>query len=269
MGHLNSTVGTGNRELTNFIYRLYGSICYLLGLISLMAFALFANNAFVEVGIASGGTLLGAFSIDIQAGYIPANPYLVNIGLIIIFALQHSIMARAGFKDWIVKILPKPLERSTYVLATATALFSLILYWQPMIGIIWQVETPIFRGLLQGLFWTGWLITLLATQMIDGMHLLGIKQSFRPQDPDNGIKNFVTPAFYKLVRHPIQTGVIIAMLSTPDMTVGRAVLAIGIIIYIIVGLYYEERDMIAEFGDTYRDYKSKVPALFPRFGTGK
>ncbi len=251
--------------MTMFVYRLYGLICYILGLTSLVAFALFANNGFVEVGIASGDTLLGAFAIDIQAGYVPANAYLVNFGLITIFALQHSIMARAGFKKRITKILPKPLERSTYVLATAMALFLLILYWQPMIGVIWQVEAPALRGLLQGLFWGGWLITLLATQMIDGMHLLGVKQSFGAENPDSGIKAFVTPAFYKLVRHPIQTGVIIAMLSTPDMTVGRAVLAIGVIIYIAVGLYYEERDLIAEFGDTYRDYKRKVPALFPGF----
>lgn len=255
--------------ITKFIYRLYGSACYLLGLISLIAFALFANNGFIDLGLASGDPLLGAFAIDIPAAFVPANPYLVNFSLILIFALQHSIMARPGFKNLITRLLPKSLERSTYVLATAIALFALILFWQPMIGIVWQVETPLLRTVIHSLFWGGWLITFLATQMIDGMHLLGVKQSFGAENPSSDIKNFVTPAFYKLVRHPIQTGVIIAMLATPDMTVGRAVLAVGVIVYIAVGLYFEERDLIAEFGDTYRDYKSNVPALFPRLGGKK
>ena len=141
----------------------------------------------------------------------------------------------------------------------------MIFYWHPLPDLVWQVEGETARLIINVVFWAGWLITFLATQMIDGLHLMGVKQSFNADSPDSGTKNFVTPAFYKLVRHPIQTGVIIAMIATPDMTVGRLILAIGVIAYVFVGLFYEERDLIAEFGDTYRDYKKRVPALFPKF----
>lgn len=251
--------------MTKLIFRLYGSVCYLLGLISLIAFALFANNGFVEVGIWLDEPVLGAFGIDLPAGGMAGNPYINNFGLIALFGIQHSVMARPGFKKILTKVIPESLERSTYVLATAVVIYALILFWRPMIDMVWQVEAEWLRTTLHLAFWFGWVITFLATQMIDGMHLLGVKQSFGSGSIGNTTKQFVTPAFYKLVRHPIQTGVVIAMLATPDMTMGRAVLAVGLIAYIFIGLYYEERDLIAEFGDTYRDYKAKVPALLPWF----
>lgn len=255
--------------MSKLIYPLYGAICYLLGLASLIAFALFANNGFVEVGMWLNDPVLGAFGIDLPAGGMAGNPYVNNFGLIALFGIQHSVMARPGFKKMLTKVVPEPLERSTYVLATALAIFILILFWRPMIDIVWQAEAEWLRTTLHFVFWLGWLISFLATQMIDGMHLMGVKQSFGSGNPDSRAKQFVTPAFYKLVRHPIQTGVVIAMLATPDMTVGRAVLALGVIVYIFIGLYYEERDLIAEFGDTYRDYKKRVPALLPWLKLGK
>lgn len=249
---------------------LYGIICYILGLTSLIAFILFANNHFVDVGIATGMPILGAFSIDLPAGGFAGNPYIINYGLIALFGLQHTIMARQGFKDKLTKVLPKAMERSTYVLATALAIFILIFYWRAMSDIVWQIDAPILRSFINILFWAGWLISFLATQMIDGMHLMGVRQAMNADTPDAQNKNFVTPMFYKLVRHPIQTGIIIAMVATPDMTIGRAILASGVIIYIFIGLYCEERDLIKEFGDTYREYMKRVPGLFPRpFGPKK
>lgn len=251
--------------LRTVFFRLYGGLAYGLGLLSLIAFALFANNGFVELGIWFDDPVLGAFAIDLPTGGMRGNPYLFNMGLIALFGLQHSIMARPGFKAMLTKVLPAPLERSTYILATALAIFTLVLFWQPMVDLVWQVEMPWLRTILHLLFWVGWAITFFATQMIDGLHLMGVKQSFGAEKPQNHVKAFVTPAFYKFVRHPIQTGIIIAMLATPDMTVGRALLAIGMIGYIFIGLYFEERDLVGEFGDTYRDYRKRVPALFPKF----
>lgn len=251
--------------IKNLIIKLYGLGAYVLGLLSLVAFTLFANNGFVDLGIWLKDPTLGVFAIDVPALGRTASPLAFNIGLLIIFALQHSVMARPGFKAVLTKIIPRAAERSTYVLATAIVLFAIILYWHPMLDLVWQVEASWARTSLNVLYWVGFLITFLATQMIDGMHLMGVKQSFSPDDPDKGAKNFVTPGFYKLVRHPIQTGIVIAMLATPDMTVGRLTLAIGMLIYVAVGLYYEEKDLIAEFGNMYRDYKNRVPALFPKF----
>jgi protein-S-isoprenylcysteine O-methyltransferase Ste14 len=224
---------------------------------------LFANNGFVDVALWFELPILGAFAIDLPTDPVPIPALLTNLGLISLFGLQHSIMARPNFKKNLTKVLPQSLERSTYVLATALALGALIFLWQPMTNMIWQVSDPLLRNIITAVFWLGLVITFLATQMIDGLHLMGLRQSFTPDKPESTIKNFTTPAFYKFVRHPIQTGVIISMLATPDLSVGRAVLGLGIIIYIFVGLFFEERDLIQEFGDTYRNYKQRVPALIP------
>ncbi len=251
--------------MKKLFFSLYGLVAYLLGIISLIGFMLFTNNHFTNVGLWLGDPVLGAFSIDLPAMGYTNYPTLFNIGLVALFALQHSVMARPAFKQSVTKLLPKALERSTYVLATAIVIFVLILYWHPVPDLIWQVDNETARLVINIIFWSGWVISFLATQMIDGMHLMGLKQSFGADNPDSGKKNFVTPAFYKLVRHPIQTGIIIAMIATPDMTVGRLTLALGMLVYIFAGLYFEERDLIGEFGDIYRDYKKRVPALFPKF----
>ncbi|WP_262696098.1 methyltransferase family protein [Kordiimonas aquimaris] len=255
--------------MQKLIFGVYGLICYTLGLVSLIGFAFFANNTFVDIGLALNTPILGIFAIDIAAAMTPMPALLTNILLVILFALQHTVMARASFKAKLTKVVPAPLERSTYVLATALVIFVMLLFWRPMTDTIWSVEDPMLRTIISALFWGGWVITFLATQMIDGMHLMGIRQSMNADASDAQNKTFVTPLFYKLVRHPIQTGVIIAMLATPDMTEGRAILAVGIIIYIIVGLHYEEKDLIKEFGDTYRDYMKRVPGLFPRLFISK
>lgn len=251
--------------LRTLLFRLYGLTAYGLGLISLIAFTLFANNGFVAVGLWLDDPVLGAFAIDLPARGFAGNPYLINVGWLLLFGLQHSIMARPGFKAMLTKVIPPALERSTYVLMTALVIFVMILYWRPMPDLVWQVEADWARTLVEAIYWLGILFTFAATNMIDGAHLMGIKQSFRPDRDESQAKKFVTPGFYKFVRHPIQTGLLVAMLATPDMTVGRAILAVGVIAYIVIGLYYEERDLIAEFGDTYRDYKARVPALLPKF----
>lgn len=251
--------------MMRLITMLYGLVSYLLGVAALIGLILFANN---HMGIMGMPELL-SLNIEEFNGPPTAYPLAVNIALLALFGIQHSVMARPGFKEKLTKIIPASWERSTYVLATAIVSFAVIIYWQPMAGSIWSVENELARTIITVIFYLGWLITFLATYMLNHFHLFGLQQSFKSNDPDAGTKDFKTPYFYKLVRHPIQTGVFIGMLATPDMTMGRAVLAVGMIAYIFIGLYYEERDLIAEFGDTYRDYKSKVPALLPWLKFGK
>lgn len=235
---------------------LYGSLSYLLGVASLVAFILFANNFMAPLGLES-------LNIDSPNTAPLGSALLINLLLIALFGVQHSVMARPGFKNSLTKLLPKHLERSTYVLATAAVIAMTIYYWQPMTSSLWQIDSPLARQLITAIYFLGWTITLVATFMLNHFHLFGLQQSFRPEEPDAGSKVFKTPMFYSLVRHPIQTGVVIGMLATPDMTVGRAVLAAGMIAYVAIGLYFEERDLMAEFGDTYGDYRKRVPALFP------
>ena len=245
---------------------LYGLVSYFLGIISLILFIFAANSHFGIFGIEA----LVPLSIDQNYGPSIGSPLVTNIALIVLFGLQHSIMARPAFKEKLTAFLPRSMERSTYVLATAIVTITLVVFWQPMAGSLWRIEGENGRLALNVVFYFGWMVTFLATYMLNHFHLFGLQQSFKSHDPDAGAKEFKTPLFYKLVRHPIQTGVAIAMLATPDMTTDRAVLALGMLIYIFVGLHYEERDLIAEFGDTYRDYKKRVPALIPfiRLGSG-
>ncbi len=238
---------------------LYGLTCYAVSMLMLVLFMLFANNHMSVLGL---DNWLG-LNIDQTHIQIGASALLVNIGLLLAFGVQHSVMARASFKKMLTSVIPEAWERSTYLLATAGVLYLTIWYWQAMPSVLWHVEGEMARNIITAIYYSGWLITVLATFMLNHFHLFGLQQSFKSDDPDAGVKEFKTPMFYSLVRHPIQTGVVIAMFATPDMTVGRAVLAVGMLVYIGIGLYYEEKDLIDYFGDTYREYKARVPALLP------
>lgn len=243
----------------------YGLTSYMLSMAALVLFMLFANNHVGLLGVES----LTSLNIDQFNGSPTGSPLLVNISLLLLFGVQHSVMARPGFKSLLTRVLPQSWERSTYVLATAVVLLLMVWYWQPMTGSIWSVENATGRSLVTGLYWGGWLITVAATFMLNHFHLFGLQQSFITDDPNGSTKEFRTPFFYSFVRHPIQTGVVIAMLATPDMTVSRFVLATGMLVYVAVGLYFEERDLLTLFGDTYREYKKRVPAVLPFIGGGK
>ena len=239
----------------------YGSVCYLLSVAALVLFILFANNHLGIVG-------LGALNIDAVRSGGDGAAMPVNMALLALFAVQHSVMARPGFKAQLTRLIPASWERSTYVLATALVLFALVWWWRPMPDLLWSVQSETGRLAITIGYYSGWLVTFLATFMLNHFHLFGLQQSFHSADPDAGTKEFKTPLFYRIVRHPIQSGVIIAMVCTPDMSAGRALLALGMLVYIAIGLYFEERDLIAQFGQTYADYKARVPAVVPFFKRG-
>lgn len=192
----------------------------------------------------------------------------VNLGLLTVFALQHSVMARPAFKRWWTRIVPVPMERSVYVLLSSLALIVLFWQWQPMGGVVWNVEHPVGRAVLYALFASGWLMVLVTTFLINHFDLFGLRQVwlyFR-EKPYTSLR-FKTPGPYRMVRHPLYVGWLTAFWATPTMTAAHLLFAIGTTAYILVAIRYEERDLVAFHGDEYADYRRRVPMLIPKVRT--
>ncbi|HEY0763782.1 MAG TPA: isoprenylcysteine carboxylmethyltransferase family protein [Pyrinomonadaceae bacterium] len=188
----------------------------------------------------------------------------VDVGLLTLFALQHSLMARKWFKEWWTKIVPKPVERATYVLFSSLALILLFVLWRPLGGVVWSVEDPIGRSVLRGLFAFGWGLILYSTFLINHFDLFGLRQVWRNLvgQPESELR-FVTPGPYRLVRHPLYVGWLFAFWMTPQMTFAHLLFSIATTAYILLAIQFEERDLVREFGDTYKDYRRTVPMLVP------
>lgn len=232
----------------------YGLVSYLLFLGVFLYAIAFVGDVWVPRTIDGGG---------------PTGPVwmsvLINLGLLSLFAVQHSGMARPGFKKWWTNIIPEPIERSTYVLIATLVLALLLWQWHPMPEVVWDVEAAWAQGLLWGLFGLGWALVLAATFMISHVHLFGLKQvheHMKGEDPS--APAFQIRGLYKYVRHPLNLGFLIAFWATPEMTVGHLVFALATTGYIFVAMVLEERDLVARFGDRYRTYQDRVPRIVPR-----
>jgi protein-S-isoprenylcysteine O-methyltransferase Ste14 len=193
---------------------------------------------------------------------------VVDLALILAFGLQHSVMARTGFKAWLKQHLPSSAERSVYVLLASLMLMLLFWQWRPIAAPLWHAQSVIGQALGWGVFALGFGIVLLSTFLIDHFELFGLKQVLRNllghAEPSPG---FVTPFFYRLVRHPLYLGFILAFWSGPSMTVGHALVAAAMTAYILVAIRLEERDLVRQLGQSYEDYRQRVPMLVPALPT--
>ncbi len=195
----------------------------------------------------------------------PAPALIVNLALIVLFGLQHSVMARQGFERAWTRIIPAPVERSVYVLFASLVLIVLFAFWRPMPGLVWSIENQVAEAVLWGLFALGWLVMLVSTFLISHFELFGLKQVYlHLQGAVEAAPTFRQPLFYKMVRHPLYSGFFLAFWATPVMTYGHLLLALGMSTYILIAIRYEERDLIQLFGKDYESYRQSVGMLTPR-----
>ena len=213
---------------------------------------------------------VGNFGVPKSIDAIPdqsfGHAFLVNFSLLGVFALQHSLMARPAFKRWWTRFLPSPVKRSTYVLFSSLALLLLFWQWQPMGGVIWNVEPPIGRRLLYAGFAFGWSLVLVATFLINHCDLFGLRQVYLYlRGKEYTSLKFATPGPYTLVRHPLYVGWFFAFWATPRMTIAHLLFALLTTAYILIAIQLEERDLLVAHGQTYAEYRRRVPMLIPRF----
>jgi protein-S-isoprenylcysteine O-methyltransferase Ste14 len=234
----------------------------LIMLYAIVSYAVFFVSFLYSLGFV--GNYLVPKSIDVGGAANWSEAIVIDLLLLGIFAIQHSIMARPAFKQWSTKFLPVAWQRSTYVLLSSLILLLLFWLWRPIPVQVWQIG-GMAAWLLIGVYWLGWLIMLSSTFMIDHFDLSGLRQAFFAlRGAEIPSQPFKTPLLYKVVRHPIMLGLLLAFWATPEMTAGHLLFAIMTTAYILVGVQFEERDLIAEFGTTYQQYRRRVPMLLPR-----
>lgn len=239
--------------------RSFKFIAFLYGMASYLVF-------FVTILYAIGFVMGLVVPKNIDTGVAPpmTSAIVVNLLLMSLFAVQHSVMARKGFKAWWTKYVPKPVERSTYVLAASACLLLLFWQWRPIPAVVWQVDDPDLAVAVAMLSLTGWVLVFTSTFLINHFELFGVSQvANHLVDKEVPAPQFRTPLLYKFVRHPIYLGFIIAFWAAPVMTAGHLMFAAVTTAYIMVGIWLEERDLIEMFGDQYREYKQRVSMLIP------
>jgi len=235
----------------------------------IMFYAITGYGAFLvsfvwALGFVGNYDRLASKSIDSGAAGNLVEAVVVDVLLLALFALQHSVMARPAFKRWWTRIIPAAAERSTYVLLSSLVLLLLFWQWRPIPISVWRVE-GLAANVLTGIHWLGWLTVLSSTYMIDHFDLSGLRQAFFAVRGEAApAPSFRTPLLYRLVRHPLMLGFLLAFWATPDMTVGHLLFAALNTAYILIGLQFEERDLIAVFGESYQRYRQRVPMLLPR-----
>lgn len=234
--------------------------------IALVCYAAFFGSFVYLVGFTAGIDWLPT-NVDKGLSATPLTAAIIDIALIALFGLQHSVMARPGFKAAWARIVPPAIERSVYCLAAALCLVALFAFWHPIEGTVWSISSEPIRIAIWGVFLMGWTILFIATWLISHFELFGIAQAWRhTRGVEPPPQEFRTPFFYRWIRHPIYTGFLIAFWATPDMTYSHLLLALGMTIYIFIGIAHEERDLVDHFGERYIDYRTRVGSVIPGVG---
>ncbi len=233
---------------------LYGVAVYLAFLVTFSYLIGFVGNFFVPR------------SMDVGPTAPLAQALIVNLALIALFGVQHSVMARPAFKQWLAKFVPPAAERSTFVLATVGVLVLTFALWRPIGGVLWDVSATPYANLLIAVSLVGWGLVLLSTFLINHFDLFGLRQVFLHfRGRDYEWLEFKTPVLYRVVRHPLYVGMIIAFWATPIMTTGHLVFALGFTVYILAAIPLEERDLVTYHGEAYRSYQRRVAKIIPWF----
>ena len=238
------------------IYLLFGFLSYLVFLATFLALVAFVGD-------------LPPLPWAVDRGPVSSLPVAVaiDLALIALFGVQHSVMARPAFKTAWTRIVPVPIERSLYMLLASLCLILLYVLWRPIPAILWSVSSPAGAYALWALFWLGWLIVLVSTFLLDHFELFGLRQVWsHAEGSEIPAPVFRTPLFYQRVRHPLYSGFVLAFWAIPVMSAGHALLAAGMTVYILIAIRHEERDLVGLFGTEYRDYRRRAGMLIPRFG---
>ena len=239
--------------MSRLLIFIYGIVSYVIGLGGLFYFMMFMGSwDFLPVHIDSG-----------TPG--PIGPAIaINLALIAIFGLQHTPMARSAFKNVWTTVIPKAAERSTYVLLSGILMFAICIFWQTLNGTVWHIEYSVVRTAITTIQLLGWGMAVLASFLINHFELFGLQQVyFNLLDKPEPSPNYTERFLYKIVRHPLQLGLLIGMWSTPTMTTTHLMLSATMTIYIFIGLYYEEKDLVATLGVDYENYRRRVRMLLP------
>jgi protein-S-isoprenylcysteine O-methyltransferase Ste14 len=238
------------RALLSFLYGVAAYVACLATLLYLIGFS---------------GNLIVPKSVDFGGGAHWAEAVRINLLLLALFGVQHSVMARRGFKRWWTRVVPPVVERSTYVVASCAVLALMFRYWVPIVApVVWHVDHRAGVALLWGLFGLGWVVVLVSTFLINHFELFGLQQVFAgltQRTPPEA--QFRTPMLYRYVRHPLYVGLLLSFWAVPVMTAGHLLFALGLSVYILIGIVFEERDLLQQFGERYRRYREQVGMLIP------
>lgn len=238
--------------LKRLLVFIFGVAVYLLFLLTVLYGIGFVGNIFVPKGIDDGT----------PSSLVIALP--INLLLMAIFGVQHSVMARPAFKKWWLRLIPEPVERSMFVLGASLSLLLLFWQWRPLTGYVWNFPAGLMNVVLSSLFWMGWLDVVLSTFLINHFDLFGLRQVYLYlRGVDYTPIPFKQPTLYKYVRHPLMLAFLIAFWATPQMSVGHLLFAAGMTAVIVIGIALEEKDLLRLYGQTYEQYRKQVSMLIP------
>ncbi|MFT5775184.1 methyltransferase family protein [Hyphomonas sp.] len=242
--------------MVRFITMLYSLICYAIGVAALVGLILFVADVFLPV------------TLNTASAFAPhlTGPVAIvwNVALIALWGAQHTFVASPGFKAWWTQYMPAAIERSTYLVFVAIMTAGLVLLWVPLPGALWDVSGTMPGNIILGVYFLGWVVVLVSTFLINHFHLFGLQQAWQQVDHTQSKDiTFRTPLFYKLVRHPMMTGVLISLWAIPELTISRLVFTLAMTVYVLVGVYFEEKTLVADLGEEYDAYRRTTPGLIP------